>query len=260
MGMHKKIYFCTNTKMYKGYQETLDYLMELKQLTEDIDWRDIELSVMIPYTTLYQGKQILQNSSILLGAQNMCWEQTGPYTGEISPLMLQELGVKSVLLGHSERRNLFGESDEKINRKVRSALAHEMVAFFSISDTEADKRKHQSDDILCKQLKIGLCGVEKEQVSKVRILYEPSWAIGEKGIFPTIDFIKARHVTIKKCLCELWGKEVAMQIPVIYGGSVCYENAWNLIRQENVDGLGIGRNAWDPKNFNRIIRMVLKNI
>lgn len=254
----KRICFCTNTKMAKGFWETLSYIKKLVGYMDDFDQKNIELTVMPSYTVLDAARKIIPQGRILLGAQNVCEGQPGEYTGEISPAMLHELGVDLVLIGHSDRRFRLKETDEQINRKIREALKQGMEVLFSISETGADREFQASDEILRIQIKRGLDQVPAEELSHMRILYEPAWAIGDCGQPACAEYVQERHRAIRQCLIELYGVESALEVPLIYGGSVNMENACSFMARQDVDGLGIGRSAWDAENFRRIISSVLR--
>ena len=155
----RKLYLGTNMKMYKTISETLDYLKSLISLTSDIPGDELELFVIPSFTSLEVAGKLLENSKILLGAQNMCWEERGQFTGEISPIMLKEVGTDFVEIGHSERRHIFGETDQLINLKVSCALKHGFKALLCVGETLEQKNYDLSDEILSTQLKIGLHGV-----------------------------------------------------------------------------------------------------
>lgn len=253
----KKIYLGTNTKMYKNISDTVSFITRLKELTEDISKEHLELFVIPSYTSLKDAVSCVKNSSIKIGAQNMCWEDEGQFTGEISPLMLEELGVSIVEIGHSERRHVLGETDEAVKNKAAAAIRHGFTPLLCIGETKEQKDYNISDEILRMQLKIGLNRVGKEEAERLWVAYEPVWAIGVNGIPANETYANEKQQVIKKTLCELFGEEVGKSIPVLYGGSVNEKNAVPLIRQPYIDGLFIGRSAWDAKNFNRIIREVL---
>ncbi len=252
-----KVYFYTNTKMCMDMQTCLQYVETLSGLVKTLPTEKIELSVMPPYTALYPCGQLLKDSSVILGAQNVFWEEQGQFTGEISAGMLQELGVGLVMLGHSERRRLFGETDEQINRKVHAALAHDLIVLLSISDQTEDWKNHLSEVTLIRQLKNALQGVERSQTDSLRILYEPAWAIGEGGKAADPAYINQCHYAVHMALVELFG-EKGKKIPIIYGGSVSADNAMDIYSMEYVDGLGIGRNAWNAHRFYSIMNMILE--
>ncbi len=255
--MLDKLYIGTNTKMFKTASETADFLKTLYSLTSDISRSVIELFVIPSYTSLYKARETVSSSQIKLGAQNISWEDRGQFTGEISPLMLKETGIDMVMIGHSERRHIFGEKDAEENLKVLTALKHGFTALLCIGETEEQKESGISDEVLRSQVKCGLMNVSGDMVSKVWIAYEPVWAIGVNGKPATSEYADEKHCVIKSCLKELYGDEAGNEIPVLYGGSVNNKNSLELIRKESIDGLFIGRNAWDAENFNSIIRDVL---
>lgn len=250
----KKLYFGTNLKMYKNIAMTREYLTALEEKTKDISRDDIELFVIPSYTSLPAAVQAVDQKQVKLGAQNMCWEEQGQFTGEISPLMLHELGLSLVMIGHSERRHVFGETDEMENKKVLSSLSHGFTTLLCIGETGEQKERGISDETLRSQLKIGLQGVEKQQTEKLWIAYEPVWAIGVNGKPASADYARDKHLVIRRCLQELFGEEAGAEIPILYGGSVNPGNANDLIVQENIDGLFTGRSAWEADKFDRLIR------
>lgn len=257
MGKHGKLYIGTNTKMYKDIKDTEKFLLNLQDLTSDISRDEMILFVIPSYTALNDARKVVSNNQILLGAQNMHWENQGQFTGEISPTMLQEIGIDIVMIGHSERRHIFGEKDYEENKKVISAINHNFTALLCIGETEEQKENGISDEILRIQLKNGLKDVTSIMSDKLWIAYEPVWAIGEKGKPASAEYANKKHEVIKECLNELFGEKAGTEIPVLYGGNVNKENATELIKKENIDGLFIGRSAWDPVNFNKIIRDVI---
>ena len=252
-----KVYLGTNTKMYKNIQETVSFLTELQRLTEDLDHSKFELFVIPSFTTLESAFKCIQNRSILLGAQNMGWEEEGQFSGEISPLMLKETGVEIVMIGHSERRHVLLETDGMENRKVLCALRNGLMPLLCIGETLEQKESGISDEVLRIQLKRGLSGVSAESCPRLRIAYEPVWAIGVNGKPASKEYAGEKHLVIRQTLNELFGRESAAKIPVLYGGSVNNDNAVDLISMPEIDGLFIGRSAWNAENFSKIIRSVL---
>ena len=237
--------------------QTVDFLTKLHELTKDISRDQIKLFVNPSYTALAAARKSVPKESITIGAQNMCWEKQGQFTGEISPLMLKEVGVEIVQIGHGERRTIFKETDEEENRKVLCALKHGLTPLLCIGETREQKEKKIADEILRIQLKIGLNQVTPEQSKKVLVAYEPLWAIGVEGTPASKEYADERHKVIKEALVEIFGKTYGKDIPVLYGGSVNNQNAAELISMPHIDGLYIGRSAWDAENFNKIIRLVL---
>lgn len=260
MSTYKRLYMGTNTKMYKTISDTVAYLQELHDLTSDLKDYPLDLFVIPSYTTLDRAGQLLADSHIRLGAQNMAWEKEGQFTGEISPLMLKETGVSIVEIGHSERRHVLGETDEQEEKKVACAAAHGLTSLLCIGETGSQREYGISDETLAVQLKIGLHSITAEQAKNVWIAYEPVWAIGVNGIPAAADYVLARHKSIRQTLIKLFGSAVGNEIPILYGGSVNPDNAVELIQLPDVDGLFIGRSAWDAKQFNHIIRQVLLDL
>lgn len=254
--MKRKLYIGTNTKMTKTIAETVSFLNSLQALTEDICRDNIELFVIPSYTTLESARKCVSEGLIRLGAQNMCWEQRGQFSGEISPLMLKETGTEIVLVGHSERRSIFNETDELINKKVLSALRHGFTTLLCIGETADQKEMNISDEALAIQLKTGLHKVEDKDLGRLWVAYEPVWAIGTQGIPASASYAEDKQGKIKNELKDLFG-DASDDIPVLYGGSVNYENSQELIQMQCIDGLFIGRSAWEAYNFNRIIRQTL---
>jgi len=252
----KKWYMGTNTKMYKTIAQTNQFISRLQELTPDIDRSLFELFVIPSYTTLESANCCRKENLVKLGAQNMGWEEQGQYTGEISPLMLSEVGCDLVLVGHSERRHIFMETDEMENKKVRCALEHGFTVLLCIGETEQEKDAEQSNEVLRRQILLGLVGVAEKDIARVWVAYEPVWAIGVNGKPVEISYADEKLTFIRDCLIDCFGK-AGKEIPVFYGGSVNAENALSLSRCKDIDGLFIGRSAWDADNFNTIIREVL---
>jgi triosephosphate isomerase len=242
--------------MYKTIKETTDFLSRLNDLTRDISREEMELFVIPSYTALSMARSIVDSQEIKIGAQNMCWDEKGQFTGEISPLMLKEIDIDLVMVGHSERRHLFGEKDEEENLKVAAAINYGFTALLCVGETQKQKEDNISDEALKIQLKCGVKGISNDMVSHLWIAYEPVWAIGVNGRPASAEYANEKHNIIKECLLEIFG-EAGGDVPVLYGGSVNNENAADLISKDNIDGLFIGRSAWDADNFNKIIRSVL---
>lgn len=250
--MKKKFYFGSNLKMYKTVSETLNYLQTLSKRTKDIPREDFELFILPSYTSLERAGKEISSDLIRLGAQNISWEENGQFTGEISPRMLQETNTSLVMIGHSERRHLFRETNEEENKKVRTCLAHGFQTLLCIGETEAEKEYGISNEVLRTQLKIGLHQVKLTDLSKLWIAYEPVWSIGVNGTPAPPSYAESMHQIIRTCLLELFG-EAAHEIPLFYGGSVNPQNANELIVQPSIDGLFIGRSAWNAEAFYDLI-------
>lgn len=255
----KKLYFGSNLKMYKGIEETKTYLMKLAENTSDISRQEIELFIIPSYTSLTEAVKCVSRDVIRLGAQNMCWEDQGQFTGEISPCMLEELGLNLVMIGHSERRHVFGETDIEENRKVRAALSHGFKTLLCVGETAEEKEYGIAEEVLRTQLKVGFHKVDASRIKDLWVAYEPVWSIGVNGTPATAEYAEKIHKTIKETLIEIFG-EAGTEIPVLYGGSVNMENAEKLIIQPSIDGLFVGRSAWDADQFNTLIRLAMESI
>lgn len=257
MNMNKRLCLGTNTKMYKNISETMHFLTQLDELTRDLKELPLDLFVIPSYTALDRAGRFLANSHIRLGAQNMGWENEGQFTGEISPLMLKETGVSIVEIGHSERRHILGETDEQEEKKVKCAADHGFTPLLCIGETLSQREYEISDEILAIQLKTGLHSITAEQAANLWIAYEPVWAIGVNGIPAEAGYVAKRHQAIRRVLTARFGPATGAGISILYGGSVNADNATDLIQIPDVDGLFIGRSAWNAEQFNHIIRQVL---
>ena len=255
-GRFRRLFVGSNLKMYKTNRQTLDYLVQLQQLTRDIPRAELTLFILPSYTALADVCRASDPDLIWIGAQNMHWEEQGQFTGEVSPPMLREIGVRLVMAGHAERRQLFGEQDWMVNRRVLSSLEHGFHTLLCVGDTAEDVRAGVSQDHLRTQLETALLNVCCEHLDRLWVAYEPVWAIGEQGIAAKAEFANEMHAVMRQVLVDLFPQKNG-DIPILYGGSVSLENAADLICQPQIDGLFIGRAAWDAENYNRILRRVL---
>lgn len=242
--------------MYKTIAETVSYLKSLTSKTADISRDDITLFIIPSYTSLEDSSRETDHSLCLLGAQNMNWEEQGQFTGEISPLMLKEVGMDLVMIGHSERRHVLRETDAEENKKVRSSLEHGFRTLLCIGETNEEKTYGISAEVLRTQLKIGLYGVDPSFADRIWVAYEPVWSIGVNGTPASAEYAEEMHEVMKECLYEIFGSSAA-GIPCLYGGSVNPGNASELIVQKAIDGLFVGRAAWQADKFDALIRQAL---
>jgi triosephosphate isomerase len=213
-----------------------------------------ERQVMLapPFTALAAVAEAIRDSGLILAAQNLCWAPQGAFTGEISPLMLKEVGGSMAILGHSERRHLFGETDELINRRVTGTLAHDITPILCLGEQLADREGGRTMAILEKQLRLGLKEITLTDPSRMVIAYEPVWAIGT-GRTASAAQAQEAHAFIRRLLGELFEKNIASQIRILYGGSVNPDNIDTLMSQEDIDGALVGGAALQPDSFSRII-------
>ena len=254
----KLLYFGSNLKMYKTARETAEYVEEIAALTADLEREPVK-RFLIPSFTSLPAAGAKAHSGLLLGAQNMHWEDCGQFTGEVSPRMLEELGFVSIVeIGHSERRHVFHETSSECNKKVLSALSHGFTALLCVGETAEEKSFGVSDEVLAMQIKIGLSSVSAEDISSGRVwlAYEPVWAIGVGGEPADPEYVSKRHGYIRKLVCRLFPQE-GQQVPLLFGGSVNPDNANSYIRVPDVDGLFVGRAAWTAPTFNALLRQVM---
>ncbi len=252
--MKKKLYFGSNFKMYKNIHATETYLQAITDATKDIDRGQIQFFFIPSFTSLESASKSSVRDKFMLGAQNMCWEAEGQFTGEISPEMLKELGVDLVMIGHSERRHCFGETNETENKKVLKALEYGFTTLLAVGETKEEKEFGVGIDTIRTQLKIGLHGVTPRQAEeKVWIAYEPVWSIGTNGTPAPVEYAQNIHHEIRKCLIELFGGS-GNNIPLLYGGSVNPQNGTKLIAQPDINGLFTTRTAFQVDSFAKLIQ------
>lgn len=208
--------------------------------------------VIPPFPYIAEVADILKDTRVKIGAQNMHWEEQGPWTGEVSATMIKDCGATMVELGHSERRSFFNETDETVALKVKAALRHGLLALVCIGDTKAEYDAGRTAEVLEKQTRAALSHVGKVAFGNVIFAYEPVWSIGEGGTPASPDFANGQHKRIKAVIAVAAGTE----LPVLYGGSVNPQNCRDLASQSHIDGLFIGRSAWNAAGFIGIIEAV----
>jgi len=227
-----------NWKMNKTASEAAAFVHEITHRLPASP--GVECVVAPPFTALESVRAALgSTSAIHLGAQNLFWEDRGAYTGEISAPMLKDLGCRYVILGHSERRALFGEQDDGIQKKLRAALAHDLKPILCIGESLAQRENGNTEDVLRQQLNGALAGLSLHSVTAITIAYEPVWAIGT-GKAATIDQAVAAHRTIRAFLATMWPANAADATRILYGGSVTPQNIDALLRSDQIDGALIG--------------------
>ncbi len=240
-----------NWKMHKTVPETMAFLDTFMPLVRDLP-QDREIIIAPPFTSLETvSRALLGRRNISVGAQNMHFEEQGAFTGEISPLMLSDLRVKWVILGHSERRHVFGEEDELIAKKITSALAHDIKPILCIGETLEEREAGKTLEVLQSQLVAGLGNVSDERMADVVIAYEPVWAIGT-GKTATPAQAQEAHEAVRAWVSQHFNSGIAEQIRILYGGSVKPGNVEELMALEDVDGALVGGAALDPESFAEI--------
>ena len=236
-----------NWKMFKTVQEAVVFVKELRSLVKDIT--DVEIVVAPPFTALHAVAEAARNTNIGVSAQDVYWEREGAFTGEISPRMIKEAGAEYVIVGHSERRRLFGESDQIVNRKAMAALAAGLTPIVCIGETLEERERNETFAVLDRQIKEGLRGLAPHRFV---VAYEPVWAIGTGRNASSAQAGEA-HAHIRGRLREGFGAEAADRCHVIYGGSVKPENIRELIAQPDVDGALVGGASLDVASFAAIV-------
>lgn len=213
---------------------------------------DREVLVAPPFTILSEVAHVLEGSAIMVAAQNVCWEEKGAFTGEISPTMVRDAGGRAAIVGHSERRQLFGESDALVNRRLRGALAFGLMGILCIGETLEEREQERTFAVLSQQVKRGLEGVSAAEMARVVVAYEPVWAIGT-GRTASKEQAQEAHAFIRGVLAKKFEKSVAEQTRILYGGSVKPTNIDELMRQPDIDGALVGGAALEAESFLRII-------
>lgn len=211
----------------------------------------VEMFVVPAYPYLQMVAEQLKGTRVHVAAQNMHWEERGAYTGEVSPAMLRDVGVSLVELGHHERRTLFHESDEDINRKVHAALQHGLRPVICVGEAE-NVGAAQAAGIVMEQMRGALAGVSSRALREILFAYEPGWAIGTSGAPAPRDYVAGMHTALRRGIATLYGEEVAAAVPVLYGGSVGEDNAAAYLDESAVSGLFVGRAARTADGFLRL--------
>ena len=243
--MSRNFWVGTSWKMNKTLAEAKVFAEGLKAADGSRDAR-IQRFVIPPFTAVREVKALLADTSVKVGAQNMHWANEGAWTGEVSPVMLKDCNLDLVELGHSERREHFGETDETVGLKTEAAVRHGLVPLICIGETLADREGGRAAEVLAQQVHGALSRLDATQKqAEILLAYEPVWAIGEKGIPATADYANARHAEIAEVAEKILGR----RIPCLYGGSVNPQNCEELIACPNIDGLFIGRSAWKVEGY-----------
>ena len=239
-----------NWKMYKTVHEAVEFVKELRPAVNDIT--DVEIVLAPPFTAVHALAEAARNTKIGVAAQNLHWEREGAFTGEVSPAMIKEAGAEYVIVGHSERRRLFGESDAIVNRKALAAIDARLTPIVCIGETLEERERDDTFAVLDRQIKDGLDGFSAEQVAELVMAYEPVWAIGT-GRTATSAQAGEAHAHIRKRLRQWFGGDAADRCHVIYGGSVKPDNIRELIAEPDVDGALVGGASLDVRGFAELV-------
>jgi triosephosphate isomerase len=240
-----------NWKMYKTPTEAVATAIALKANLAGTDNADVVLCP--PFTSLVPVSAVIEGSNVKLGGQNLYWEDEGAFTGEISAQMLTDSGCEYVIIGHSERRHVFGENDAGINKKVGQAMKAGLKPIFCVGEKLEEKEAGKTESIVGEQVRAGLAEIVIDDASSLVLAYEPVWAIGT-GVNATPEQAEDVHRFIRRLLRELYGDSIAAQLTIQYGGSVKPANAHELLSQENIDGALVGGASLDAEDFAAIVK------
>jgi|SRR3989338_5925312 len=240
-----------NWKMNNSAAESVDLVEKLKKLIKDI--AGVEIVVAPPFTALTKVREAIKESNIKLSAQNVFWEDKGAYTGEVSPLMLKDSGCEYVIIGHSERREYFKESDEVINKKIKASLRNKLKAIVCVGESLKEREENKTMQVIESQVKRGLYGLSLNEAKELTIAYEPVWAIGT-GRNATPTQANEVHAYIRKLLAQIFNENIALSIKILYGGSVKSSNSAELMSEKEIDGALVGGASLEAESFTEIIR------
>ncbi|MCM8771128.1 MAG: triose-phosphate isomerase [Candidatus Omnitrophica bacterium] len=242
-----------NWKMYKTISQAIELANGLKRELYKIDPQDIDIVLCPPFTALTEVAEILTDSNMSLGAQDMHWEDEGAFTGEISGLFLKDIGAKYVIIGHSERRQFFGETNETVNKKLKAALKHELTPIICVGENLAERESNKTFAIVRNHVEGGLKDISQQDALKIIIAYEPVWAIGT-GKTATPSQAQEAQKFIREILAKRYNNETAQAIRIQYGGSVKPENAAELMKEPDIDGALVGGASLKTESFAAIIK------
>ena len=252
---HKKPFIAGNWKMFKTVPEAVDMVQKLHDASLGLE--KAQFVVIPPYTALNEVSRALQGSPVQVGAQNMYWEEQGAFTGEVSAPMLKDIGCTYVVIGHSERRQYFGETNETVNYKIKAALIHGLVPIMCIGESLEEKENGNTITKVQSQITEGLEGLGAEQARQIIIAYEPIWAIGT-GLTATPDQAQEVHRFIRSNLAEKHGNDVASCAIILYGGSVKPENSFSLLKEKDINGALVGGASLKAESFAEIAKKAIK--
>lgn len=240
-----------NWKMNENIAESVELVSQLKEMVSGVE--GVEVVVAPPYTALGSVAATIKDSNIFLSAQNTFWEESGAFTGEISPSMLKDIGCQYTIIGHSERRQYFEETNEMVNKKLKAALKASLTPIVCIGETLEEREAGKTLTVIEKQLREGLNGLSSDEMEVVVIAYEPVWAIGT-GRTATPDQAQEVHQFIRKQIAQIFGERVAEKIRILYGGSVKPDNIDQLMAQRDIDGALVGGASLKADSFARIVK------
>lgn len=239
-----------NWKLFKTQLEAADFVSSLKPLVAN--QQNVEIVIAPVFTALAASAQAMQGSNIRLAAQDCFWEEGGAFTGEVSPGLLKDVGCSHVIIGHSERRQYFGETDETVNKKTKAAIAQGLVVLLCVGESLAEREAGDTFKVIEGQIKGGLAGISSAELNKLVVAYEPVWAIGT-GKTASDEQAQEVHSFIRKLVSELYNQADADKLRILYGGSVKPENVKGLMSQPDIDGALAGGASLKPDSFAAIV-------
>ncbi|PKM82837.1 MAG: triose-phosphate isomerase [Firmicutes bacterium HGW-Firmicutes-14] len=239
-----------NWKMYKTVEQAIALISELDDLIKNKN--NAEVVVCPPFTALDAVLEATEGTGISVGAQNMHWEAEGAFTGEVSPAMLKEMGCKYVIIGHSERRQYFGETDENVNNKVKAAFSHGLLPIVCVGERLEQREQGITETVIKTQVDAGLNGLDQDLAARLVVAYEPVWAIGT-GKTASDEDAQQVIAFIRKTLADLFGEDTALEVRIQYGGSVKPDNIAGLMEQPDIDGALVGGASLEAVKFSAIV-------
>ena len=249
---NEKPFIAGNWKLNKTVSEAIEFMTSLKKACQDLTSFDAEIVAIPPYTALSPLSSLIQNSLIKLGSQNLFWEDTGAYTGEISIEMLLDVGCSYGVIGHSERRQYFGETNKTVNKKIQAALSHGLTPIFCMGESLEERENGKTMEKVKSQILEGLADIGVEDSRKIVFAYEPIWAIGT-GLTATPDQAEEVHLFIRNILAEKYGNDLSSCAIILYGGSVKPDNTFSLLSEKDINGALVGGASLKADSFAEII-------
>ena len=244
----RKAFIAGNWKMNNTVEESIKLVEEIKEKLKEAKMENVEAAVCVPPTSLSDVVKTAKGSDLKVGAQNMHWEESGAYTGEVSPLMLNSLGVEYCIIGHSKRRQYFNETDETVNKKIKSALKHDIKPIFCVGESLEQREKGIEEDIVKEQILKGLKDISDKDMEGITVAYEPIWAIGT-GKTASSEEANNMCAFIRNTIEERYSKDISEKIIIQYGGSVKPENVSEIMSMSDIDGALVGGASLKADDF-----------
>ena len=249
----RKPFIAGNWKMNNTVTESVELIEDIKKVLDKSDTEKVEAAICVPATSLTEAKKLLKGTGIKLGAQNMHWEENGAYTGETSPLMLKDIGVDYCIIGHSERRQYFAETDQTVNKKIKSALSHDISPIFCIGESLEQREDGKEKEVIKEQVLKGLKDIEDTDMVKITLAYEPIWAIGT-GKTASNEQANDMCSFIRSTIADKYNEKIAEEIIIQYGGSVKPENVSEIMEQSDIDGALVGGASLKADDFAKLVK------